>query len=56
MKPSDRISEASNQILIARDELDDVDDELPEGVVEELGTISERLRRVRNAVEEGISE
>jgi len=54
MNASDRLSEAAKQTTIARDDLaEDADpEELPEGVVEEIGELSERLRRVKNALRE----
>lgn len=50
--PETRIEEAAKQTRLAHRDLSDVEDELPEGLVDEIGNISERLRRVRHGLQE----
>lgn len=56
MNPSTRLGELAREVLEVRDHLADAKDrdELPEDLVEEIGTISERLRRASHAAPEAV--
>jgi len=52
MEPAARLQEAEKQTRIVHDELGQDAEDLPPGLVEEIGTIAEQLRRAIHALDQ----
>lgn len=52
MEPAARLQEAEKQTRIAHDELGQDVEQLPPGLVDEIGTIAEQLRRAIHALDQ----
>lgn len=56
MQPTDRLQEAAKQASIAYDNLRESGEEYPEGLVEEIGELGERLRRAKHGLAESSAQ